>query len=228
MRAAAALRIHLVLLNQLPQTVGRAQRGTSTLRLCQRHLGLCRFPLQPSLGLRAPGPVGSRSPLLPSTRGQGLSGPLLPQPQSGSPQADALPRPCSSRAAPALSPPLPAAWPGEHGGDVGLGCVCVSVSHQALRGCCTGMLCLPGSVHSVKSNCLKAVVLGFVFFPCFPPSHFTQLERRCSLVSALVRVRAVWQPQPALIVRLIFLPLFVVFARRWGRVAQRAPRGWGR
>lgn len=31
------------------------------------------------------------------------------------------------------------------------------------------MLCLLGSVHTVKSNCLKAVVLGFVFFPRFFP-----------------------------------------------------------
>lgn len=43
-RAAAPLRIHLLLLNRLPQALGRARRGTSTLRLCQRHLGPCRPP----------------------------------------------------------------------------------------------------------------------------------------------------------------------------------------
>lgn len=173
------------------------------------------------------------SQLLPSARGQGLSGPLLPQPQSGSPQADALPRPRSSRAAPSsllASPRCPAggARAGGGGGPSVSVCLCVSVSHPALRGRCTGMLCPLGSVHTVKSNCLKAVVLGFVFFP--PTPHFTQLERRCSLVSALGWVPAAWWPQPALVVCLFFfffLPLFVVFGRRRGRVAWHAPGGQG-
>lgn len=55
-RAVAPLRILLLLLNQLPQAVGRAQRGTSTLGLCQRHLGPCPFPLQPRARARGTRP----------------------------------------------------------------------------------------------------------------------------------------------------------------------------
>lgn len=143
------------------------------------------------------------------------------QPPSGSPRADALPRPRTA-GLPQRSPRCPA---GEHGGGhQSRLCVCVSVSHPAPWGCCTGMLCPPGSVHTVKSNCLKAVVLGFVFFPQFSPIPFTQLERRRSLVSALVRggPTARW-PQPALLVRPILVPLWVVCARRQSCVAPPAP-----
>lgn len=89
---------------------------------------------------------------------------LCPQPQNGSPQADTLPRPRSGQVAPTL--PLPLLLPGwgTWGPSVSVVCVCVAPGPE---GCCTGMLCPPGSVHIVKSNCLKAVVLGFVFFPPF-------------------------------------------------------------
>lgn len=102
--------------------------------------------------------------LLPSSKDRGFLV-LCPQSQSGSPQADTLPRPCSGQAAPAL-PTSPAAWPGDMGPLVSVVCVRVSPGPE---GRCTGMLCLLGSVHTVKSNCLKAVVLGFVFFPRFFP-----------------------------------------------------------
>lgn len=108
---------------------------------------------------------GPHSWLLPSSEDRGFLV-LCPQPQSGSPQADTLPRPRSGRATPAVPPPLPLPGWGTWGPSVSVVCVRVAPGPE---GCCKGMLCLLGSVHTVKSNCLKAVVLGFVFFPRFFP-----------------------------------------------------------
>lgn len=108
---------------------------------------------------------GPHSWLLPSSEDRGFLV-LCPQPQSGSLQADTLPRPCSGRAVPALPLPLPLPGWGTWGPSVSV--VRVRVP-PGLEGRCTGMLCLLGFVHTVKSNCLKAVVLGFVFFPRFFP-----------------------------------------------------------
>lgn len=128
--------IHLLLLGQLPQAAGRAQQETSTLRFCQRRVGPCRSPLQPRARAGAPGPGGRWFPLLaaPSPEDRGFLV-LCPQPQSGSPQADTLPRPRSGRAAPPC-PASPAARPGDRGHRSQL---CVSVLHPApraaVRGC---------------------------------------------------------------------------------------------
>lgn len=87
-----------------------------------------------------------------------------PSPRAALPRPT-LPRPRSGRAAPAL-PQLSRCPAGGQGGHRSQLCVRVTPGPE---GRCTGMLCLLGSVHTVKSNCLKAVVLGFVFFPCFFP-----------------------------------------------------------
>lgn len=145
----------------------------------QAHLGSaggtwgCASPVP---GCRAPAPR-SRFPA-PQDRGFLVLCP--PQPRCGSPRAGSLPRPA---AAPAL-PTIPARRHPFQAGGVpgGVPSVCGSLrrvraraSHPALRGRCTGMLCPPGSVHTVKSNCLKAVVFGFCFLspvPSHPPGPF--------------------------------------------------------
>lgn len=146
------------------------------LRLCHRHLG----PARPAPRLQALEEAGSApgcSPLQCPGTGAFWSSASSPGAAPPGPMLYLGP----------AQPGCPSARPGGTGGpSVSVVCVCVSVSHPAPWGCCTGMLCPPGSVHTVKSNCLKAVVLGFVFFPQFSPIPFTQLERRHWLLSALV------------------------------------------
>lgn len=88
-----------------------------------------------------------------------------------SPRA-ALPRPTlylgPAAAGPPLLPPPPLPLPSRGTWGPSVSVVCVRVA-PGPEGRCTGMLCPLGSVHTVKSNCLKAVVLGFVFFPRFFP-----------------------------------------------------------
>lgn len=180
-------------LRRLPQAASRARRGTSTLRLCRRHPG-CRAPAPRS---RFPAP-----------QDRGFLVLCPPQPRCGSPRATSLPRPAAAPAVPPHPCPPPS-LPGQ-GSAGGVPSVCGSLrrvraraSHPALRGRCTGMLCPPGSVHTVKSNCLKAVVFGFCFLPPVPShppcpvpfTHFTWLER-CLLAPVLTP--AAWRSQPAL------------------------------
>lgn len=113
-----------------PGAVGRAPRGTSTLRLCPEARGRCCRSLCPRTGA-----FWSSARLPPP--GQRYLGPTVSPPGRGRSAVSAVR---------ARGTPGPRA---------------------AVPGC---------SVHTVKSNCLKAVVFGFCFLPVPLLSHLSQPE----------------------------------------------------
>ena len=164
------LPLHPPLSHQLPRAAGRAQRGTSTLRLCPEARGRC-----------------CRSP----------------RPRTGAFWSSAHPPPPGQRY---LGPTVSPRGRGRS-----------AVSAVRARGTPGPRAAVPGcSVHTVKSNCLKAVVFGFCFLPVPPLSHLSQPEgcptaRRSPMSPRLAHCSSSGHP-----------------TRQWGRGAAGSPRGQGR
>ncbi|XP_017925340.2 uncharacterized protein LOC108639112 [Manacus vitellinus] len=166
--AVAPLFIHLLLLGRLPQAVGRAQRRTSTLRFCQRHVGLCWSLLWPRAG------AGGTRPWRKPVPAPGCS----PAPRTGafwssapSPRA-ALPGPMlylgpAAAGPPQLSPLSCCPAGGTWGPWVSVVCVCPCRTRP--RGPLYGDALPAGLCTYCKKQLFESCCFGFCFLSPFLP-----------------------------------------------------------